>query len=752
MNKHFLICLTLLAAWLGGVRPAAAQTALISLDLAPSTPPLRSDAPMTFVWRIQSQSSKLIEGQLEVTIHDGPEVLGHGVADDVVLTAGEQLVRTVLPPIESNNQFNSLSLHVSFISKNVKLGSWDLDLRAPSQWQRSLAILVCNPGQSNLPVDVRQLIDLLRIETWNADKLDRTISTIPAHVRPDDLPPDSLGFCGYDLVVMAYEGLAELKESQLKPLLEWVDAGGSLCVVPGNSSLKDYHVNFLNRAAHSSDSDPQFVIDPSGRLLGSTNEKVAGNEEIRDGKSPALLRRHGLGRIAIVRGRLDRLLSGPETLLRPMLAFLWKMRQDRLADFVSGGTFLVKSDRPVDEPKPGDEGWQARNFNVSYAQLRPQDKQLAPLPLQSGDQLLTRLMPEGLRVVPMSLIGVILIVYVLLIGPGDWFVLGAIKRRKWTWITFPFVTVALTLMTVWLAEWYMQISSNRRAVTFHDVGADGRIARRNRFEVLFQGSERNVTTELSREIFSAMTLQRFSSAMWYTYQQQQMQGVDQRRKYNQIANVAGRVPARYTVTQFLSQWTPQLNRRFSIPRSTSQIAAASPDATSPASTSSSTDNPPEFNWGLFADSKTYNPSTVPVLHGPAQESLLKQIKAAFGDSAHIAVFISGIRRDLAGNFGFLHSGPVYGVDANGNPINNPYQPYYPGYNPNAKQSSFLDDVSVNGLGGLFAVVSQSSPTGGKDFEDMALVDPSDPDQWLLVVAVERGDEVDLYRKLYTKED
>ncbi len=59
---------------------------------------------------------------------------------------------------------------------------------------------------------------------------------------------------------------------------------------------------------------------------------------------------------------------------------------------------------------------------------------------------------------------------------------------------------------------------------------------------------------------------------------------------------------------------------------------------------------------------------------------------------------------------------------------------------------------MNSLGGLFAIVSQMSPTGGKDFEDMALVDPSDPGQWLLIVAVDRGDELDLYRKLYTRGD
>jgi hypothetical protein len=56
------------------------------------------------------------------------------------------------------------------------------------------------------------------------------------------------------------------------------------------------------------------------------------------------------------------------------------------------------------------------------------------------------------------------------------------------------------------------------------------------------------------------------------------------------------------------------------------------------------------------------------------------------------------------------------------------------------------------MGGLFAVISQISPTGGKDFEDMALLDPTDPDQWLLVVAVDRGDQLHIYRKLYTRGD
>ena len=82
-----------------------------------------------------------------------------------------------------------------------------------------------------------------------------------------------------------------------------------------------------------------------------------------------------------------------------MLAFFWKMRHDRLDEFMNTGRFLVKSDIPVDQAKPGENEWRNYNANrnVTYAKLRPQDNQLAQLPLQSGDQLLTRLMPEGLR-------------------------------------------------------------------------------------------------------------------------------------------------------------------------------------------------------------------------------------------------------------------------------------------------------------------------------------------------------------------
>src|SRR5262249_46482031 len=156
-----------------------------------------------------------------------------------------------------------------------------------------------------------------------------------------------------------------------------------------------------------------------------------------------------------------------------------------------------------------------------------------------------------------------------------------------------------TLATVQLAEWYMQVTGEHRQGTFHDIGEEGKVARRNRFDVLFEGSERHIRTEANREIFTAMTLQRVSTGTWASYQQRQLQEGDQSRKYMQIPSYSGRVPAHFTVTQFVSQWTPQLNRRFTIPLR----------------------NDPEvdFNWSRFADPEVYNAKTVAVMGRARQQ-------------------------------------------------------------------------------------------------------------------------------------
>jgi hypothetical protein len=60
----------------------------------------------------------------------------------------------------------------------------------------------------------------------------------------------------------------------------------------------------------------------------------------------------------------------------------------------------------------------------------------------------------------------------------------------------------------------------------------------------------------------------------------------------------------------------------------------------------------------------------------------------------------------------------------------------------------LQQTCVRTPRGLFAVVSQISPNGASNFEDLTLLDNTAPNQWLLVVTVREGANFTVYRRLY----
>ena len=61
---------------------------------------------------------------------------------------------------------------------------------------------------------------------------------------------------------------------------------------------------------------------------------------------------------------------------------------------------------------------------------------------------------------------------------------------------------------------------------------------------------------------------------------------------------------------------------------------------------------------------------------------------------------------------------------------------------------FLREVSARPDWGLFSVVSQISPSGAGNFEDLSILDTSDPNQCLVVAAVRVGDDIIICRRLY----
>ena len=80
-------------------------------------------------------------------------------------------------------------------------------------------------------------------------------------------------------------------------------------------------------------------------------------------------------------------------------------------------------------------------------------------------------------------------------------------------------------------------------------------------------------------------------------------------------------------------------------------------------------------------------------------------------------------------------------------INTPY-----GQQWSTRSDSYVRLLSVGTQPGFMGVVSGYAPTGGDRFEDLCLLDPTNPKQWLLVIVQPVGLDVHIYRRLYVLEN
>ncbi len=79
-----------------------------------------------------------------------------------------------------------------------------------------------------------------------------------------------------------------------------------------------------------------------------------------------------------------------------------------------------------------------------------------------------------MRLVPFFFVASLAAVYILLIGPGDYFFLRRMRRGMgWTWITFPAVVALFVAACPWASTWLKRDVTRVNQIDLIDIAADG---------------------------------------------------------------------------------------------------------------------------------------------------------------------------------------------------------------------------------------------------------------------------------------
>ena len=321
-----------------------------------------------------------------------------------------------------------------------------------------------------------------------------------------------------------------------------------------------------------------------------------------------------------------------------------------------------------------------------------------PLTLPAGGTMKPLLMPTTVRVVPFILVVGILAVFALAVGPGDWLLLGLIRQHKLTWIVFPAVAVAFTVGTVFIAEYYMGSRSYKRAVVVEDVDRTGTVLKRSRLQLTFSATQKRIVQEMDGQLLQPMAPSSFVfTSNQYDYQMpsQNIDAGAEEEAANEADVIAGRYPSRYTAAQRIGKWSPRLDRF-------TQIAPTEGDP------------PTHIQWGRI---------TTELIKANRLHEILPE--------------------DFRGTLALYHR--------NRNPrlLKGSMSPQNMGYDTGQGDvSGLVNDLCVRPREGMFAIVSQISPTGSDNLEDLSVFDQDDPSQWLIVVLEGKGDDLMMYRYLH----
>jgi hypothetical protein len=647
--------------------PPATGAGRLAFRLAAADPAIRSDAPFAIDCVLNSTFPQVLEGAFEFVFLDDNAVVLRVQSDPVAISGGQSSFRVTLPPVATRRVAATFFLRVYFHSAKDDFDLGNHDLIVPREGARQF--LIGAPDLSRVAVGrlaVHLRLDAFRPEQSTTQRAD--LVTIPTEIDLRSLPAQAISFYPYDLLLLAEDGFSRLSAKQLDAVADWLAEGGRVVVVP-SGVLTPAHQHFLEKITSDEPNPPQFALDHFGHLAGET---PAG---------PAILaRRYGFGRVLILR-KLPELKSDgtfqgiDEPTWTRAVCFIWNVRNAQ--------TQTILKSKAWNAPPP--------------PQRYTDEAHLRPLEFPKTDALRRQLFPRSVSVMPFGVVAAILALFLLAVGPGDYYLYGFLRRWSIRWIAFPATCLVFTLGTVWIAGNYTGRVDHRTELAIVDLGPDGKARRISRIEHVLTAQTRPLAIEVHNGILARTQVQPTSAATSHAsgvrgwdVNESELDPFEDRNP----PTYSGTFPTKYSVVRIARQWTPRMHR---ITRPATDVKV------------------PAIAWSdLDALDLTSN---------AGRQALVDALRRAIPDCEVE-----------------LQNGWRQFVTRSGEP-------------PEDRENSLSDAESVLAAlarqadAGLFSIVSHLAPSGAGNLEDLAVVDPDQADEWLVQVIVHQGDDLLVYRRL-----
>jgi hypothetical protein len=443
----------------------ASGAGLIRAEVNFSSQP-RMEAPMWVEIKLTSTGAQLREGAVEFTCR----VLGVPqwtyTTQELALTGGTQTYRFLLPPV-ATREMDDRSMRVRFLERAEAsdLGIFPITTQARPGWPLTLAV---GPTSARGSGDTRPAWLNCRLERFNATRetgVASLVHTSAAVLEPADFPTDPLGYTAFDAVFLEGKDFTMLKEKSLEALGQWIAAGGGL-LVTADAVFDGPHARTLEQWVNSDPKAERLRFGPDGKLA--------------DVESGAWRARVGFGRVAVMPQRPAAEKDYDLEPWRRAIAWLWKVRSEHTDGLVQSG--------------------QLPAFPARYDYIHEYDRRFN----ESIDKLTRELLPQNVRVMPRNVVIGLLAGFVLVIGPLDWWLLGRLRARRFTWVLFPVVTAVFTVATMKLARHYLGTGAHRGGLVITDIAPSGEVVRETRIDVLLPDQRGTLSEEIQHALCATM--------------------------------------------------------------------------------------------------------------------------------------------------------------------------------------------------------------------------------------------------------